>query len=92
MVAGSVSSSSSTALSLYLLMVAINTARFGFNWPDFPISRYLVGFAIATAVQLFVNYLVGLYERENRLGGASLAAANGGGPLPSGWPCRALRS
>jgi lipopolysaccharide/colanic/teichoic acid biosynthesis glycosyltransferase len=56
------------ALTLYGLMVAINTARFGFSWPDFPISRYLVGFAIATAVQLFVNYLVGLYERENRLG------------------------
>lgn len=53
---------------LFLAMVAINYARFGTDWPDFSLSYYLAGFAMATAIQLTIGYLVGLYEREPRLG------------------------
>lgn len=54
------------AFALYGLMVIITTLRFGRDWPSW--NRYLVGFAIATAIHLVVNYLAGLYEREPRLG------------------------
>jgi lipopolysaccharide/colanic/teichoic acid biosynthesis glycosyltransferase len=58
------------AIALYLLMVAISFVRFGFSfdWDTYPLSRYFVGFAIATAIQLVINYFNGLYEREPRLG------------------------
>jgi exopolysaccharide biosynthesis polyprenyl glycosylphosphotransferase len=58
------------ALSLYLLMVVISFVRFGFSfeWDTYPLSRYFVGFAIATVIQLVINYFDGLYEREPRLG------------------------
>ncbi len=58
------------ALALYALMVAISFARFGFSWDwdTYPLSRYFVGFAIATSIHLVVNYFSGLYEREPRLG------------------------
>ena len=58
------------ALTLYALMVAISFVRFGFSfdWDTYPLSRYFVGFAIATAIHLAVNYFTGLYERESRLG------------------------
>jgi exopolysaccharide biosynthesis polyprenyl glycosylphosphotransferase len=58
------------AVALYLLMVAISFVRFGFSfeWDTYPLSRYFVGFAIATAIQLVINYFNGLYEREPRLG------------------------
>ena len=49
-------------------MVAINLVRFGSDWPTYPLSHYLVGFSIATAIHLVINYFVGLYEREPRLG------------------------
>jgi exopolysaccharide biosynthesis polyprenyl glycosylphosphotransferase len=51
-------------------MVAISFVRFGFSfeWDTYPLSRYFVGFAIATAIQLVINYFNGLYEREPRLG------------------------
>jgi exopolysaccharide biosynthesis polyprenyl glycosylphosphotransferase len=58
------------ALALYLLMIVISFVRFGFSfdWDTYPLSRYFVGFAIATAIHLVVNYFTGLYEREPRLG------------------------
>lgn len=58
------------AVGLFVLMVAISFVRFGFSfdWDTSPVPYYLVGFAIATALHLFVNYFTGLYEREPRLG------------------------
>ncbi len=56
------------AVALYLGMVAINLIRFGWPWPTYPVSHYVVGFAIATAIHLVINYFAGLYEREPRLG------------------------
>jgi lipopolysaccharide/colanic/teichoic acid biosynthesis glycosyltransferase len=58
------------AVALYLLMVVISFVRFGFSfdWDTYPLSRYFVGFAIATAIHLVINYFSGLYEREPRLG------------------------
>ncbi len=58
------------AVALYLLMVVISFVRFGFSfdWDTYPLSRYFVGFAIATSIQLVINYFNGLYEREPRLG------------------------
>jgi phosphatidylserine synthase len=57
-------------VALYSLMVVISFVRFGFSfdWDTYPLSRYFVGFAIATAIHLVVNYFTGLYEREPRLG------------------------
>ncbi len=56
------------AAVLFASMVAINAARFGTDWPTYPLSHYAVGFSIATAIHLTVGYLAGLYEREPRLG------------------------
>ena len=58
------------AVTLYLLMVVISFVRFGFSfdWDTYPLSHYFVGFSIATAIHLTVNYFTGLYEREPRLG------------------------
>ena len=58
------------AIALYSLMVIISFVRFGFSfdWDTYPLSRYFVGFAIATVIHLTVNYFTGLYEREPRLG------------------------
>lgn len=58
------------AIALYLLMIVISFVRFGFTmeWDTYPLTHYFVGFAIATAIHLVVNYFVGLYEREPRLG------------------------
>ena len=58
------------AITLYSLMVIISFLRFGFSfdWDTYPLSRYFVGFAIATVIHLIVNYFTGLYEREPRLG------------------------
>lgn len=56
------------AVGLYVTLVAINLVRFGWNWPTYPHSYYFVGFGIATAIALAVNYFSGLYEREPRLG------------------------
>jgi exopolysaccharide biosynthesis polyprenyl glycosylphosphotransferase len=56
------------AVALFATMTLINLARFGTNWPTYPLSHYMIGFSIATAIQLVVNYFAGLYEREPRLG------------------------
>jgi exopolysaccharide biosynthesis polyprenyl glycosylphosphotransferase len=58
------------AVGLYALMVVISFVRFGFSfdWDTYALSRYFVGFAIATVIHLVVNYFTGLYEREPRLG------------------------
>jgi exopolysaccharide biosynthesis polyprenyl glycosylphosphotransferase len=55
-------------IGLYASMLAINYARFGREWPTYPRSHYLIGFAIATVIHLLIGYFVGLYEREMRLG------------------------
>ncbi len=58
------------AIALYLLMIVISFVRFGFgfDWDTYALSHYFVGFAIATAIHVVVNYFAGLYEREPRLG------------------------
>jgi lipopolysaccharide/colanic/teichoic acid biosynthesis glycosyltransferase len=56
------------ATVLYVCMVAINVARFGLHWPDYPLRHYIIGFLLATAIHLVVNYFAGLYEPEQRLG------------------------
>ena len=56
------------AASLLALMAAITVARFGFDWPTYPRSHYLVGFAAATALHMTAYYFGGLYEYEQRLG------------------------
>jgi exopolysaccharide biosynthesis polyprenyl glycosylphosphotransferase len=55
------------AAALYACMVAINVVRFGLDWPRYPLSHYVVGFAIATVIHLTVGYFGGLYEHEQRL-------------------------
>jgi len=58
------------AVTLYVLMIAISYVRFGFSfdWDTYALPHYWVGFAIATVIHVVVNYFVGLYEREPRLG------------------------
>jgi exopolysaccharide biosynthesis polyprenyl glycosylphosphotransferase len=56
------------AVGLYATMVVINLVRFGFSWPTYPLSHYVVGFTIATAIHLAIGYLAGMYEREPRIG------------------------
>ena len=56
------------AVVLFTTLVAINVVRFGSTWPTYPVSHYLIGFSIATALHLTINYFSGLYEREPRLG------------------------
>ena len=56
------------ALTLYALMILITVARFGFDWPTYAVSHYLVGFAIATGIHLAIYYFGGMYEYEQRLG------------------------
>ncbi|WP_420450874.1 exopolysaccharide biosynthesis polyprenyl glycosylphosphotransferase [Ilumatobacter sp.] len=58
--------------ALYALMIAISFVRFGFSldWDadNYPLSHYVIGFSIASAIHVTVNYFTGLYEREPRLG------------------------
>ncbi|HWL42913.1 MAG TPA: sugar transferase [Ilumatobacter sp.] len=56
------------AVGLFLTILAINMARFGWDWPTYPRSHYWVGFAAATVIHIAVYYFAGLYEREPRLG------------------------
>jgi len=58
------------AAALFALMVVISLVRYGLpaQWPTYPTSHYVVGFSIATAIHVSVNYFAGLYEREPRLG------------------------
>ena len=56
------------AATLLGLMAAIATARFGLDWPTYPRSHYIVGFASATGLHMAVYYFGGLYEYEQRLG------------------------
>ena len=56
------------AITLYALMILITIARFGFDWPTYALSHYLLGFAVATGIHLVVYYFGGLYEYEQRLG------------------------
>jgi lipopolysaccharide/colanic/teichoic acid biosynthesis glycosyltransferase len=53
---------------LLVLMSAINWARFGTEWPTYPLSHYAVGFSVATGIHLVVYYFGGLYEPQQRLG------------------------
>ena len=56
------------AVTLFALMAAITTARFRFDWPTYPASHYLAGFAVATALHMSAYYFGGMYEYEQRLG------------------------
>lgn len=56
------------AVALFATLVAINTARFGFHWPRYPLTHYVVGFAIATVIHVVTYYFGGLYEHEPRIG------------------------
>lgn len=56
------------AATLFGLMAAITAARFGLDWPTYPPSHYLAGFAVAVAIHMTVYYFGGLYEYEQRLG------------------------
>ena len=56
------------AVTLFGLMVAITVVRFGFDWPTYPRTHYVIGFAIATVLHMTVYYFGGLYEFEQRLG------------------------
>ena len=56
------------AVTLFVVMHLITTARFGFDWPTFTYSYYLVGFVLATAIHVLVYYFGGMYEYEQRLG------------------------
>ena len=53
---------------LFSAMVVINFARFGTDWPTYPLRHYWIGFSIATAIHIAVNYFSGLYEREADVG------------------------
>jgi len=54
--------------TLYTAMVFITFARFGEQWPTYPVSHYLTGFSVATVTHLLVYYFGGLYERDHSLG------------------------
>jgi exopolysaccharide biosynthesis polyprenyl glycosylphosphotransferase len=56
------------AVGLFGSMLLINLARFGTQWPTYPVSHYLVGFCVATSIHILVGYFAGLYERDVRLG------------------------
>ena len=56
------------ALVLYVSMIAINVARFGRDWPTYPLEHYAVGFFLAACIHLTTYYFSGLYDRQPRLG------------------------
>lgn len=56
------------SLSLFAVMHLITVVRFGFDWPTYPLSHYLVGFSLATVIHVVVYYFGGMYEYEQRLG------------------------
>ena len=56
------------AVTLFGLMAGITAVRFGFDWPTYPVSHYVAGFAVATGLHMTVYYFGGLYEYEQRLG------------------------
>jgi len=56
------------AVVLFSAMVVINFVRFGTDWPTYPLSHYSIGFSIATAIHVLINYFSGLYEREADVG------------------------
>lgn len=58
-------------VSLFGAMILISLARWGLDWPTYPIVDYLVGFTIVTMVHVGVGYFGGLYEVEARLGQTS---------------------
>ncbi|MEP1125031.1 MAG: exopolysaccharide biosynthesis polyprenyl glycosylphosphotransferase [Ilumatobacter sp.] len=58
------------AVALLSLMTAISLVRSIFDpgWATYPTGHYVIGFTMATAIHVSVNYFTGLYEREPRLG------------------------
>lgn len=62
------------AVGLFVVMIAINVARFGSSWPTYDVASYLFGFAVAMSVHLLTAYFGGLYDREHRLGNPSRLA------------------
>jgi len=53
---------------LFAAMVLISLARWGFVWPNYSRTEYLVGFGIVTCIHVAVAYFGGLYELDMRLG------------------------
>ena len=62
------------AVALAAILVGISFVRFGTDWPTYPMSHYAVGFSIAVASQLLVNYATGLYVREPLLGSTPMVS------------------
>jgi exopolysaccharide biosynthesis polyprenyl glycosylphosphotransferase len=60
------------AVTLFGLMVIIAVARFGFDWPTYPLSHYLIGFGFVTIIHLVVFYFGGFYQYEQRLGAPTI--------------------
>ena len=56
------------AVTLLGLMAAVMIVRFGLDWPTYPRSHYLAGFAAATGLHMALYYFGGMYEYEQRLG------------------------
>jgi len=56
------------ALAIFGILCAINLVRFGLSWPTYGLGHYMTGFAIATNINILVNYLTGLYGRDPSLG------------------------
>ncbi len=58
------------AVALLTLMTTISLVRTVFDpgWATYPTENYVLGFSVATAIHVSVNYFTGLYEREPRLG------------------------
>ena len=72
------------AVLLYGASVGIMLARFGLQWPSYPVAAYLVSFGVTTLVFQFGLYFAGLYEREPRLGSPALLPRVGRAVLGSG--------
>jgi len=72
------------AVVLYGAAVAIMVARFGVDWPSYPVAAYLLSFGITTLVFQLGLYFAGLYEREPRLGSPALLPRIGRAVLGAG--------
>jgi exopolysaccharide biosynthesis polyprenyl glycosylphosphotransferase len=56
------------AAMLLAISVLSMIARFGLDWPSYPVTAYLTSFLVVTTVFVVALYYGGLYEREPRLG------------------------
>ena len=72
------------AVALYGAALIIMVARFGVDWPSYPVAAYLLSFGITTLVFQLGLYFAGLYEREPRLGSPALLPRIGRAVLGAG--------